>query len=221
MGSLHIIYEAPLIFSNRVEAGRKLAEQLQHLRNRQDLLVLGIPRGGVVLAAEIVKNIGGLLDIVLTRKLGAPYNPELAIGAVAESGKLYLNNELISSLRVNSTYIKQVMKEQLDEIQARRQRYRQVLKKAGLEGKTVILTDDGIATGATMLASVWAARAEKPKRIIVAVPVSPPETLSRLAAEADEVVCLSAPSAFSAVGQFYREFEQVSDNEVLEILAGL
>ncbi len=218
MGALHIIYACPQLFADRIEAGRILADHLHHLRPH-DLVVLGIPRGGVVIAHQIAKNIGGTLDIVLTRKLGAPYNPELAIGAVSENSNLFLNEELITTLRINSAYIKLVTNEQLEIIAVRQSRYRQVLKKVALKGKTVILTDDGVATGATMLASIWAAKAEKPKKIILAVPVGPPDTLIQLAKEADETICISAPQEFAAVGQFYREFEQVSDAKVLGMLS--
>ena len=218
MGTLNIINRETLIFSDRIQAGRMLADSLSRLNNPQDMLVLGIPRGGVVLAHQIARGTGGSLDVVLTRKLGAPYNPELAIGAISENGNLYLNDELISSLRVNSEYIKQIRQEQLAEIAARHKLYRNVLDKVSLEGKTVILTDDGIATGATMQASIWAAKAEKPKKIILAVPVASLESVRKLALEVDETICLSTPPVFYAIGQFYREFDQVSDKQVLEIL---
>lgn len=218
MGLLNIIKTEPLVFSDRVQAGRMLAEHLGHWRRERDLMALGIPRGGVIIADQIAQASNVLLDIVLTRKIGAPHNPELAIGAVSEDGSLFLNNDLVDMLAVSHSYIEQTRNDQLAEIQARRNRYRHVLRKHSLAGKTVVLTDDGIATGATMQASIWAAKSEKPDRIILAVPVGPPDTVDRLSCDVDELICLSTPSVFYAIGQFYVEFPQVSDNEVLAIL---
>lgn len=219
MGLLTVISTEPQVFSNRAEAGGILADYLDHLRGTENLVILGIPRGGVVVADPIAQSLNALLDIVLTRKIGAPSNPELAIGAVSENGDLYLNDDLIQMLGVSDRYVEKNRDAQWAEIESRRQRFRRVLPKVPLEGRTVVITDDGIATGATMQAGIWAARSEKAARIILAVPVAPPDSISRLREQVDELICLSMPSVFYAIGQFYGDFEQVTDSQVVDILS--
>ncbi|MCE5186358.1 MAG: hypothetical protein LLF76_09560 [Planctomycetaceae bacterium] len=218
MGTLNIINSGEQVFSDRVQAGTMLAYQLERLK-RYNPVVLGIPRGGVVIADQIAWQMGGSLDVVLARKIGAPSNAELAIGAVSENGELYLNDSLVEVLHIPEHYINHTRDSELAKIKRRQELYRQVIRRIPLESQMVILTDDGAATGATMQAAIWAARAEKPTWILVALPVGPPDTIKRLARHADEVVCLSAPSPFYAIGQFYQEFGQVSDEQVVDILS--
>lgn len=204
-------------YANRRQAAERLSESLAGYRARHPV-ILGIPRGGVVVADTIARELDADLDIVLTRKLGAPDNPELAIGAVSESGRVHLQRDIADKVGADEDYIEREKERQLAEIRARRERYRSVLPKAPLEGRTVILVDDGVATGATMQASIWAARGERPGEIIVAVPVGAQEAIARLEHEADRVVCPYVPAYFYAIGQFFEDFGQVDDREVLEIL---
>lgn len=182
------------------------------------LVVLGIPRGGVVVAREIAHALAADLDMVLAHKLGAPGNPELAIGAVCEDGKLFLDEQISSYMGADDNYIKQEKARQLQEIARRVKRYRNVLPKLPLAGRIVIVTDDGVATGATMQAALWAVRQEGPEKIVAALPVGPEDTLERLSQDTDETICLQAPPFFSAISQFYSYFNQVEDEELLEIL---
>lgn len=204
-------------YADRRQAARLLGKSLAGYETYHPL-ILGIPRGGVVVADTIAQELKTDLDIVLTRKLGAPGNPELAIGAVSENGRIHLQHEIAEKVGADEDYIEQEADRQLAEIQARRQRYRRVRPKAPLEGRTVILVDDGVATGATMQASLWAARAEAPKEIVIAVPVGAQDAIERLEHEADDVVCPYVPPYFYAIGQFYADFGQVDDQEVVEIL---
>ena len=218
VGKLHIVSHDDRPFEDRVEAGRLLGRELSGLRG-QRAVVLGIPRGGLVVARELARQIEDDLDIVLSHKLGAPGNPELAIGAVAEDGRLFLHQDLVGQLGVDSGYIEREKELQLAVLAQRTRQARRVLPRATLAGRLVIVTDDGVATGATLQAALWAARQEKPKKLIAALPVGPPETIARLAGDADEMVCLRAPYSFSAVGQFYLRFEQVEDDQVARLLA--
>jgi predicted phosphoribosyltransferase len=204
-------------FANRNEAADKLAAKLIHYRGQQPL-VLGIPRGGVVLAARIAELLAGEVDVVLTHKLGAPGQPEVAIGAIDESGQLFLNDE--SWRRDLPAYLKREAADQLAELQRRRKLFSAGRTAHDPAGRIVIITDDGLATGATMLAALQVLRPRKPARLIVAVPVAPPDTLEKVAALADETVCLHAPEWFMAVGQFYGDFGQVEDDEVVALLRG-
>lgn len=217
MGKARIISYSEEPFSGRVEAGQLLAGELTKFRGK-NALVLGIPRGGIVIAREISSALEARLDIVLTHKLGAPGNPELAIGAITEDGKVFLNEMLAGRLDVESAYLKQEKERQLVVIKRRVEQYRKVLAKAPLKDSIVIITDDGVATGATMKAALWAARQEHPKALIAALPVGPQDAIQELSEDADEVVCLRCPSFFGAIGQFYLDFSQVEDEEVLEIL---
>jgi predicted phosphoribosyltransferase len=200
-----------------MEAGELLASQLKELQS-QNVALLGVPRGGVVVAREIAHALDGDLDIVLAHKLGAPGNPELAIGAVCEDGRLFLDEEISSYMGVDDSYIKREKSRQMQELARRVNRYRSVLPKIPLSGRIVVVTDDGVATGATMQAALWAVRQEEPERIVAALPVGPQETLEKLSHAADKTICLQAPPFFSAISQFYSYFNQVEDEELLEIL---
>jgi len=217
MGILRIASRSDKPFRDRLEAGQLLGRELKTWRG-QRAVVLGIPRGGLIIAREVSRALEADLDIVLSHKLRAPGNPELAIGAVAEDGKLFLHEMLVQELGVESAYIQQEKERQLVEIARRTKLIRRILPKVPLKGSLVIITDDGVATGATMQAALWAARQEHPKKLIAALPVGPEETMRRLAKDADEMLCLRAPPFFAAVGQFYMRFPPVEDEEVLEIL---
>ncbi len=217
MKELRILSHSDEPFSNRLEAGRLLGHELEEW-HEQRTVVLGIPRGGLIVARELARALDADLDIVLSRKLRAPGNPELAIGAIAEDGKLFLDEMLLREMSVESTYIQQEKERQLVEIAQRTELSRRILPKVPLKGRPVIVTDDGVATGATMQAALWAARQEHPSKLIAALPVGPEETVRRLAKDADEMICLRAPPFFNAVGQFYIRFEQIEDEEMLAIL---
>jgi putative phosphoribosyl transferase len=204
-------------YADRREAGRELGRSLAGYGAHHPL-ILGIPRGGVVVADTIARELRTDLDIALTRKLGAPSNPELAIGAVSENGPIHIQHGIADRVGADEDYIKREIDRQFAEIEVRRQRYRQVLPKVSLEGRTAILVDDGVATGATMEAALWAARDERPKEVIVAVPVGAQDAIARLQREADDVVCPYVPPYFQAIAQFYADFRQVGDEEVMEIL---
>lgn len=204
-------------YADRREAAQRLSETLSG-HSVHHPLILGIPRGGVVVADEIAQKLNADLDVALTRKLGAPGNPELAIGAVAENGTILIQEQIAEKVGADEDYIRQEKTRQFAEISARRDRYRSVLPKTPLDGRWVILVDDGIATGATMQASIWAAREEGPGRIVVAVPVGSQDAIDRLAHDADEVICPYIPEYFFAIGQFFDDFGQVGDEEVMEIL---
>lgn len=204
-----------MIFTDRREAGSRLAAALEHLRD-QGPVVLAVPRGGVVVGREVARHLGVLLEVIVPRKLRAPYNPELAIGAVAEGGEPVLDD---IARGVGAAYLEQETGAQRAEIARRVRVYRGGRPLPVLEGRTVIVVDDGIATGATLIAALRAVRAAAPAHLVAAVPVAPPESVARLAQEADEVVCLVAPETFYAVGQFYADFTQVEDAEVVALLA--
>jgi putative phosphoribosyl transferase len=206
-------------FLDRHEAGRFLAQALRAQAGR-DLLVLGIPRGGVVVGAAVARELSAELDVVIARKLSAPGNPELAIGAVIEGGETYLNSGLISALGADEKYVADEKSRQLERIRQRAESYRAVRKIASREGRTVLVVDDGVATGATMIATLNGLRAAKPAKLWCGIPVGPQDTLDELAELADEIVCLAAPEYFEAVGQFYERFDQIEDPEVLRILKG-
>jgi predicted phosphoribosyltransferase len=217
MSAMRILSRSALAFTDRGEAGALLAGELEAYRTPRPV-VLGIPRGGVVVAAALADRLAADLDIVLSRKIGAPGNPELAIGAVSEDGHLFLDERIRARLGVSQDFVARQRERQVGEIARRVALYRAVKPKVPLHGRVVILTDDGLATGSTMEAALWAVRREQPGRVIVAVPVGAPDTVERLAGSADEMLCLRAPEEFGAVGMFFRSFEQVSDEEVLGIL---
>ncbi len=205
-----------MVFADRRDAGRRLAAVLDHLRDRQPY-VIAVPRGGVVVGREVAVHLRAPLDVIVPRKLRAPHNPELAVGAVAEGGAVFIDEEIARGIR--TAYLEQEMASQRAEIARRVQAYRGGRPLPRLSGRAAIVVDDGIATGATMVAALRAVRALTPARLVAAVPVAPPEGIAGLAREADEVVCLAAPAIFHAVGQFYEDFAQVDDSEVVRLLA--
>lgn len=203
-------------FKNREDAGIKLAAKLSSLKTLE-LVVLAIPRGGVVVGGVVAKALNAKLDIVVPRKLRAPYNPELAIGAVMHDGTYYLNNDIVAALNVSKNYIKREIEAQKLEIERRLQLFRKT-RDYDLRDKNIVLVDDGIATGATVLAVINWLKNQRPKKIVVAVPVLPAETLELLKKEVDEVIYILAPYEFEAVGEFYEDFSQVEDEEVIKIM---
>jgi putative phosphoribosyl transferase len=208
------------VFRDRRDAGERLAAALEGYRGG-DVLVLGLPRGGVVVAAEIARHLGAELDVLVARKLGAPISAELAIGAVTANGGQFLNEDVIRELGVSEPYIAAVT--QVQQAAARRSeaRFRRGWPAPRIAGRTVILVDDGLATGATMRAAVRAVRQQGPARLVVAVPVGSPDACAALRREADEVVCLHEPVPFGAVGSWYHRFEQTEDAEVERLLEEL
>jgi len=217
MGRIRVISHEDRIFQDRREAGRFLSEALKEFRGR-DALVLGIPRGGLVVAVEIAGAIGADLDVALTRKIGAPLQPELAIGALSESGQIYLSSALAAQAGADDGYIEREKARQAGVIKERAQQYRKVRPKASVTDRLVIVTDDGAATGATMLATLWSLRQEKPQRLIAALPVVSGDAVEILAGAADELVVLQVPMYLAGISQFYGDFSQTSDDEVEGIL---
>lgn len=205
------------MFRNRAEAAHLLAQRLQG-RELHDPLVLAIPRGGVVTGAVLARELGAELDVVLARKLRAPGQPELAVGAVAEEGQVHLNQPIEGHLGLTEEYVARERAHQLSEIARRKELFRAVRPPAPLAGRSVIVTDDGIATGATMSAALQVARAQDPHELIVAVPVASPDRLEEIRRRCDEVICLLAPRSFWAISQFYKDFSPVEDHEALELL---
>lgn len=209
------------IFEDRRQAGRELAVQLAR-RACQDPVVLALPRGGVPVADEIARRLSAPLDVVLVRKIGAPGQPELAVGAVVDGAarEIVLNDAIVAELDISPEYIAATAARELETIERRRQLWLGGKPYPSLAGRTVIVVDDGIATGATMRAALVAVRRRNPARLIVAVPVAPPSVARAMRALADEVVCLMEPESFGAIGYFYVDFTQVEDREVSAILAG-
>ncbi len=205
-----------MIFTNRTEAAQKLAEALSGYRG-ENPLVLAIPRGAVPMAKTIADALEGELDVVLVRKLGAPGNPEFAIGAVDETGWVYLA-PWAEEMGIGEDYLEKVKERELATIRARRAQYTPSRPPKNPQGRIVIVVDDGLATGSTMIAALHAIRTKNPKRLICAVPVAPPDTVEKIRPLCDEVVCLHAPENFYAVGQFYGDFSEVTDEEVIELL---
>lgn len=205
------------MFRDREDAARKLAERLRG-RELHDPLVLAIPRGGVVTGAVLARELGADLDVVLSRKLRAPMQPELALGAVSEDGRVYVNPEAQEYLALDEAYLAEERRRQLAEIARRKKLFRDVKPQVPVTGRTVIVTDDGIATGATMIAALQVVRSQNPREVIVAVPVASPDRLEEVSHWCDDVVCLLAPRAFWAIGQFYDDFTQVEDEQVVELL---
>ncbi|MEE8473397.1 MAG: phosphoribosyltransferase family protein, partial [Dehalococcoidia bacterium] len=197
--------------------GLFLSHELRDLRG-QRAVVLGIPRGGVIIAWELARALEADLDVVLARKLRTPGQRELAMGSVAENGRLFLNETIVRELGIDYRYIQQEKERQMAQIALRARQVRHILPKVPLQGRIVIVTDDGVATGATTQAALWAVRQERPKTLIAAMPVGSEATVRRLAGDVDEMVCLRTPPSFMGVGQFYVRFDPVEDDEVLRIL---
>ena len=206
-------------FFNRTEAGQFLAENLSSYANRADVLVLALPRGGVPVAAEVARKLHAPLDVFVVRKLGLPGHPELAMGAIASGGVRVFNGDVVNSLQIPDEVIDAVSAQELTELQRREKVYRDDLPPPEVEGKTVILIDDGIATGSTMLAAVSALRQLNVSRIVVAVPVIAASTYYEIRRAADDVAAVMVPENFYAVGQWYEDFSQTSDDEVRDLLA--
>lgn len=207
------------LYEDRRDAGDRLAEELKKVDVR-DTVVLGIPRGGVVVAARIAERLDLPLDIIIPRKIGAPFNPEVAVGAVAQDGTVLLNRMVLDIYNISREDIDTAAREQIEEIKRRMIKYRGSDGYPDYKGKTILLVDDGIATGFTVKAAIESIKnIFTPRRIILAVPVAPPDTVETLAEEVDDVICPMVPDDFYAVGQFYRRFDQTGDEEVKELLA--
>jgi predicted phosphoribosyltransferase len=207
-------------FRDRRDAGDALAVRLAEFRG-SDVLVLGLPRGGVPVAAQVARALGADLDVVVARKLGAPMSDELAIGAVTANGGRFVNEEMVRTLGVSAAYLAEVTAAQRAEARRREQLFRGSRPSPRIAGRTVILVDDGLATGATMRAAVHAVKAQQPARLVVAVPVGSPEACAALRREVDQVVCLHEPAFFGAVGAYYEDFSQTGDREVQDLLDAL
>src|SRR6266480_4672433 len=207
------------VFENRAEAGRQLAEKLDKYAGRDDVIVLGLPRGGVPVAYEVAKRLHAPLDVFIVRKLGVPGFEELAAGAIASGGVRVLNEDVMRAIPYADEAIEAVTAKETAELERREQIYREGRPPPELRGRIVILVDDGLATGATMRAAVKALRQRGVAKIVVAVPVGPPDTCRELEQEADETICLSTPQYFQAVRQYYEDFSQTSDEDVRELLS--
>jgi putative phosphoribosyl transferase len=207
-----------MIFRDRADAGRQLAARLRRYADRPDVLVLGLPRGGVPVAYEVAKELKAPLDVFLVRKLGVPSHEELAMGAIASGGVRVLNEDIINYLRIPDEVIDAVAAREQRELERREQAYRDGRPPPDVKDRIVILIDDGLATGSTMRAAAASLRLLKPLRIVVAVPVSAPETCDAFRTEVDEIVCAVTPEYFQGVGLWYDDFSQTSDEEVRELL---
>ena len=207
-----------MAFKDRRDAGRQLAKRLKHHRG-EDVLVLGLPRGGVEVAYEVATALDAPLDVIVTRKLGAPGNPEFGFGAIGPGGVRVLDRRSVQMLGLDEERIDRIAAREQEELDRRMREYRGERGGPRIEGRTVIVIDDGLATGGTARAAVQTIRASDPATLVLAVPVAPPDTARRLADEVDEMVCLETPAAFMAVGQWYRDFSQTTDEQVTELLA--
>jgi len=208
------------MFENRKEAGQKLAYKLKEkldIQNKKDFVILALPRGGVIVAQQVSEILGIPFDVIVTRKIGHPFNPEYAIGAVGESGCFIANPEVAES-EISQTYLKKKIQEEQKEIQRRLRQYRPARKFPQITDKKVILIDDGIATGLTVMAAIAEIKRRHPFRVILALPVAAPEAIRKIKKEFSEVIVLEQPRFFSAVSQCYRHFEQVTDKEVREAM---
>jgi len=207
-------------YADRGDAGRRLADELLHLKDQQPV-VLALPRGGVAIGFEIAQTLDAPLDIVLVRKIGVPWQPELALGAVTDGAfpETFIDRGLATSLDIPESYIREETARQLEEIERRRKSYCEGRPALDVAGRTAIVVDDGIATGATMRVALQAVRRRDPARLVLAVPVAPPDTLAALRQDADEAICLQTPIGLGAIGFYYRDFHQMSDAEVIALLA--
>lgn len=207
-----------MLFHNRQDAGKQLAQHLKTYRNQPDVLVLGLPRGGVPVAYEVARELNAPLDVFLVRKLGVPKQPELAMGAIASGGVRILNQMLIDSLDISKREIEAVAEAEQLELARREQLYRPNLPPLDVQNRTVIVVDDGLATGATMHVAAVALRRQKPRKLIAAVPVSSPQICDPFQLEVDEAICAETPQPFYSVGLWYDKFEQTTDAEVRDLL---
>lgn len=207
-----------ILFKDRKDAGQKLALKLTKYKNLSNTIVLGLPRGGVVIAAEISKSLKLPLDIIVIRKMGAPFNPELAIGAVDDEGHRILNDAVIEDLNIDSSYVENESATEKEKALSQMKQFRGNSPALHLKHKTVLLADDGLATGATMKAALFSAKKKGASKIVVAVPVAAIESLKKIEKEVDEIIYIEAPFHFGAVGSFYENFDQTSDEEVIELL---
>ena len=212
-----VLFTRTALFQDRADAGRRLAARLEDLAF-EDPIVMGLPRGGVPVAYEVAHTLDAPLDVVIVRKLGVPIQPELAMGAIGEEGARVLNDDLVHSLGIGPEQLETILERERSEIERRQQLYRQGAPPLPVRGRTVILVDDGIATGSTATAAARVLRARGAGRVVLAVPVAPPKVEERFAAEVDECVCLEQPAAFFAVGAYYEQFGQTTDDEVVELL---
>jgi putative phosphoribosyl transferase len=207
-----------MLFADRSEAGRRLALELRHLQGDPSVVVLGLPRGGVPVALEVARSLGVRLDVMMVRKLGVPRQPELAMGAIGEGGVRIVNEDVVRRAGVTERELEEVAAKELVELQRRALRFRGPRRQVSLQGHTVVVVDDGLATGATARAACEAARGQGAARVVLAVPVAPHDWVERMTGSADEYVCVSAPLRFSAVGEFYGDFSQTTDEQVIECL---
>jgi len=205
-------------YKNRQDAGRKLADELAASHELEDPLVLGLPRGGVPVAFEVAAKLGAELDLIMVRKLGVPGHKELAFGAIASGGGKFIDEQIVQRAEISQPQIEEIHQHERAELQRREQTYRGDQPHPEIQGRSVILVDDGVATGSTMIAAARAIRHRHPEHVIIAVPVGPPETFSRLESVCNDVVCPLTPQHFRAVGQWYSDFEQTSDDEVRDLL---
>jgi putative phosphoribosyl transferase len=206
------------LFRDRRDAGARLAEQLEHLR-AEEPVVLGLPRGGVPVAFEVASRLGAPLDVIVVRKLGVPVQPELGMGAVGEDGAIVLNDDVVRLARVSGDELDRIAARERSEVERRAERYRGGRPRVDVRGRTAVVVDDGIATGGSARAALQVVRAQGARRAVLGVPVGSPDTIAAMRAEADEVVCVETPFGFMAVGQAYANFSQTTDDEVVELLA--
>jgi putative phosphoribosyl transferase len=212
------MHQDPRVFEDRVDAGRQLAARLTHYAGRTDVVVLALPRGGLPVGFEVAKALHAPLDVMIVRKLGTPGQPELAMGAIASGGVRVVNDEVVRELGISREQLDEVAAEEQLEVERRERLYRAGRPPLEIAGRTAILVDDGIATGSTMRAAIQALRAQKPARLVVAAPTAAPATCEQIRKQVDELVCLTTPEPFFAIGFFYRDFPQLSDDAVREIL---
>jgi predicted phosphoribosyltransferase len=207
-----------MLFQDRFDAGRLLASKLRPFGNRSDTVVLALPRGGVPVGFEVAKALNIPLDVFVVRKLGVPGQEELAMGAIASGGICVLNEDLVRALGIPNEVIKAVAADEERELERREHLYREGRPAVAVQGRTVILVDDGLATGSSMRVAVAALKRKKPAQIVVAVPVGAPETCAEIESEVDQIVCVATPEPFRSVGEWYRDFSQTSDEEVRDLL---
>lgn len=205
-------------FKDRREAGKLLAEELLEYKESEDVVVLGLPRGGVPVAYEVAKELGVPMDVFVVRKLGVPNQPELAMGAIASGGVKIMNDSVVKGTGISDEQIEEVIEDEREKLQKREKAYRGTRPEVQLEDKTILLIDDGLATGASMRAAVTALREHQPRNIVVAVPTAPADTCQSFKSEVDKVICLKTPTPFWGVGGSYQDFSQTTNEEVRDLL---